>query len=579
MKDLQGFIEQKMISHRRKAKLSECERVSENLPEPDGIVPEPKRITSIPEVTFTNAHRGTLWFRATKTYLALRPKRGQSFFSWAARVIKDVLSCVWLISDPDQPDPVPPVHPDPDPDQWSRMDKSSDSVSPSQKKVKVQVEKQEAVTAELSLVTIIMPAHSPVRISSWDPDPGVSSCLSRSHSVTSPCALTSAHSEVLQQAESLPDMLLRDFLKFTPDVSVHVDDEDSYRFRCSTAGRYQCSETGLVFNMEGEGEVVYSIIPWNQSLLAHHHKKPAGPLFDIQCDQECLCQLYLPHCEILSTGGCEFLSVAHVKGEDIELITPDKITGTHVIMDIKGLSPYGNVKDEDAPAVPIEALVLLFYSPPADPDPESVLTVLLLPSNVVLPHLRKARRRSRPEERYLETISNCTLIPKQKYNLSTSPQHDSVLVQPLEAEFKGVLDNNYIPTFQILLDQILQNIELFLFVKDTNSSPVWNSLVRLSEVRRTRGANLPTNEKLAEIRSDFIKGISGPVLDSLLDKLLKENVLTDSESRPAYDIPNSENKARYVIDTVKNKGDAAASVMIDFLCEVDPFLSQHIGLV
>uniref|UniRef100_A0A3P9P1V3 CARD domain-containing protein n=1 Tax=Poecilia reticulata TaxID=8081 RepID=A0A3P9P1V3_POERE len=38
-------------------------------------------------------------------------------------------------------------------------------------------------------------------------------------------------------------------------------------------------------------------------------------------------------------------------------------------------------------------------------------------------------------------------------------------------------------------------------------------------------------------------------------------------------------RGRVLIDTVRKKGDAASSEMIRFLCELDPFLSEHLGLM
>ncbi|XP_042174827.1 uncharacterized protein LOC112241595 isoform X3 [Oncorhynchus tshawytscha] len=40
------------------------------------------------------------------------------------------------------------------------------------------------------------------------------------------------------------------------------EDNGTYRFQCPSAGLFQCSITGLVFKMEGEGEVLYRTVPW-----------------------------------------------------------------------------------------------------------------------------------------------------------------------------------------------------------------------------------------------------------------------------------------------------------------------------
>ncbi|CAB1344203.1 unnamed protein product, partial [Coregonus sp. 'balchen'] len=154
------------------------------------------------------------------------------------------------------------------------------------------------------------------------------------------------------------------------------------RFQCLRSGLFQCSITCLVFRMEGEGEVLYRTVPWDRRLLAQSGKRPAGPLFNIDCPQKSVCQLHLPHCQIHSGGGCDFLSVAHVTDDIIECLPPHEITETHIIINITGFSAYGDVTDDDAPISPIQGLVLLFHQLFV-PEERSILNVLLLPSNVV----------------------------------------------------------------------------------------------------------------------------------------------------------------------------------------------------
>ncbi|XP_051249325.1 uncharacterized protein LOC127359488 isoform X2 [Dicentrarchus labrax] len=442
------------------------------------------------------------------------------------------------------------------------------------------VEMDASLTAENYSATNTLPARSHLQNNSSDPGSSKrdSSCLSRSHSVPSLSLTTSADNKTFTRAKSLPDMLFKNsFEEFTPDITADENDE-SYRFQCSCPGLYQCSVTGLLFHMEGEGDVVYRIVPWDRRLLGQHHKQPAGPLFDIKCVQQSMCQLHLPHCEIRSTGGCGFLSVAHVNDDSIEFIAPHKITETHVIINITGFSGFGNVKDEDCPPDPVRALVLLFYRPPADPDLDSLLNVLLLPMNVVLRDVLRTRKKLFGEESLIQTSPHCKLHPKQEYKLSTCPEDDSVLVEPTEAEFDCDNYDNYFPSFQVTLEKIMKHIKLFL--RETKSPhSVWERRVCLPSSAVKRCVQGSSDERLLDIRSSFIDGISGPVLKSLLDKLFEKTVLTDSERESADEIQNKSDKARFVIDTVRKKGEAAGSEMIDFLCEVDPFLSEHLGLI
>uniref|UniRef100_A0A3Q3K904 CARD domain-containing protein n=1 Tax=Monopterus albus TaxID=43700 RepID=A0A3Q3K904_MONAL len=80
------------------------------------------------------------------------------------------------------------------------------------------------------------------------------------------------------------------------------------------------------------------------------------------------------------------------------------------------------------------------------------------------------------------------------------------------------------------------------------------------------------DQRLLEIRSSFTDGTSGPVLNILLDKGLQKQVITDSERESTNDVQNKRDKARFVIDTVRKKGEAASSEMIEILCEDDSFL-------
>uniref|UniRef100_A0A3Q2V2C5 FIIND domain-containing protein n=1 Tax=Haplochromis burtoni TaxID=8153 RepID=A0A3Q2V2C5_HAPBU len=361
--------------------------------------------------------------------------------------------------------------------------------------------------------------------------------LTRSHSLS---LLTKTPIKNLIQAASSPDMRLKGF---TPGITADESDDETYLFQCSSAGLYQCSVTGLVFEMKAEGDVVYRTVPWNRRLLAQHHKKPAGTLFDIKCQQQSVCQLCLPHCELISTGGGQFLQVAHVNDEGIEFITPHKITESHAFINITGFSGYGNVKDEDSPPDPVQALVLLFYKPPVDPDLRSVLSVFMLPRNIVFSKILRNRKTSDKTERYIETSSHCKLHPKQVYTLVTDPEHDLIKVQPKEADFDEEHHESYFPSFQVVLKKILTDINLSLGDK-SSSSCVWEREVcLLPSGGKTDTLDTDPIKRLSALRSCFIKSISGPVLSSLMDKLLDEKVITDAEMDAADVIQNRSDRA------------------------------------
>ncbi|XP_057191097.1 tripartite motif-containing protein 10-like isoform X2 [Triplophysa rosa] len=91
---------------------------------------------------------------------------------------------------------------------------------------------------------------------------------------------------------------------FTPEY-IERDREgkrtNAYRFVSPHAGQFRCSLTNLVFVMEGTGEMLYKIVPWDPRLLCGlGQMQPAGPLYNIDCFEGSISHLHLPHCEILT---------------------------------------------------------------------------------------------------------------------------------------------------------------------------------------------------------------------------------------------------------------------------------------
>ncbi|XP_045565953.1 uncharacterized protein isoform X2 [Salmo salar] len=329
---------------------------------------------------------------------------------------------------------------------------------------------------------------------------------------------------IVDQSLCTTDPPMRSPENFEPGVDDH-EGKGAYQFQCPSAGLFQCSITDLVFRMEGEGEVLYRTVPWDRRLLAQRGKRPAGPLFKFTCLKLSVCQLRLPHCEIHSEGGCDFLSVAHVTDDDsMEFLLPHETTETHVILNITGFCKYGITKEQEAPVSPIRALVLLFYQLPDDKN-NSTLNVLLLPRNVDIEEVCKTRRtRNGDREIYIEKNPNCRLTPDQEYTLSTDLT-DEHHIDPKEAEFVDYDSyTNYMPTFQLYLQTVIKKVNLLL---EEHGGPenerIWDRLVSLpvspTEVPSsgTTKVNFLLLDTLEELgRSDMkkfqwylIKGVEG----------------------------------------------------------------------
>ncbi|XP_029924304.1 nuclear GTPase SLIP-GC-like isoform X2 [Myripristis murdjan] len=87
----------------------------------------------------------------------------------------------------------------------------------------------------------------------------------------------------------------------------------------------------------------------------------------------------------------------------------------------------------------------------------------------------------------------------------------------------------------------------------------------------------PADKKLRIARTAFIKRVSEPVLDALLDELLTLEIINKGEMDVVRIKPKTE-KARELIDMVMNKGADASSHMITVFCELDRYLSRELKL-
>lgn len=76
------------------------------------------------------------------------------------------------------------------------------------------------------------------------------------------------------------------------------------------------------------------------------------------------------------------LTVAHVTGGNVEIIQPLKVTDTHVVIPIHGLSLFSLMKALFFQSYPVRAQVLLFYKILTGKHRTSKLHIHLLPGNV-----------------------------------------------------------------------------------------------------------------------------------------------------------------------------------------------------
>nr|XP_029538137.1 uncharacterized protein LOC115142655 isoform X2 [Oncorhynchus nerka] len=300
------------------------------------------------------------------------------------------------------------------------------------------------------------------------------------------------------------------------------ENKGTYWFQCPHAGLFQCSITGLVFEMEGEGEVLYWTVPWNRKLLAQRGKRPAGPLFKFTCPQGSVGQLHLPHCELYD----------HVVKRSI-----------------------------------LKVLLL----------PSNV---------VLKEVLEERRSRNGDREIYLETTSHCQLTPKQEYTLSTdlTDNHRIKPTKASFVHFQSY--ENYIPTFQLFMQSIVKEANIFLnengsdeFIWDglvwLPASPTEFTSTVLAPPPATPsippGRAFITKHRMAlEIRM----GVLRPILLRLQQP--DQGVLTGEEIEEVLNLTKKTLQNQALLNMVIRKGARAQEYFYQALREADPCLVEDL---
>ncbi|XP_023990306.2 NACHT, LRR and PYD domains-containing protein 1b allele 2 isoform X2 [Salvelinus sp. IW2-2015] len=331
--------------------------------------------------------------------------------------------------------------------------------------------------------------------------------------------------------------------------------------------------------MEGKGDVVYMVTQWDSSPWAPGYQ--AGPLFSIDCPEQSVRQLHLPHC--MCDEKDDKLSVAHVTDGNMEIVQPLKTTATHVIVNITHLSLFGLVRDVFT-FLPVRSQVLLFLRPQGNRHQKSILSVMLLPRNVPLCEVEHQQKGST----FIQTSSNCTLTPRGKYGLCCELVANST-IQPKSGEFDYDYSPNFHPTFQVFLDCMsgAENIRLSLLDRGSNDQRVWECLVptdfeppQVNPINPNPGAETELKQLSGEAFVDkhmaaLIQTVT-MVLHVADDLLVEEMIPDELYSRILMAWPSQEQR-RLLFDAVQAGGTRVKSAFYKALLNHEPRLVQDLA--
>ncbi|XP_062846939.1 uncharacterized protein LOC134309225 isoform X2 [Trichomycterus rosablanca] len=239
--------------------------------------------------------------------------------------------------------------------------------------------------------------------------------------------------------------------------------------------------------------------------------QPAGPLYEIDCFKGVIHHLHFPHCETNIGEHSVKLAVAHFTGVNLEIIQPLKVTDSHVIIDVQGLSLFGLLKNMLFPTKPINAQVLFFHEELTDIQ-ISKLYIHLVPGNVPVEEVKKHHQSCT----YITTSSRCQLTPWTQYK----PCCDTGKPQPKIKTFDTDYGPNYHPTFSVHINTKVEEITVGLL--DENDQEVWKprqlSLTGCSQDAATSNIQNAGAEFVDRHREALIQRVSSvmEMADSLL---------------------------------------------------------------
>ncbi|XP_058247576.1 uncharacterized protein LOC131354217 [Hemibagrus wyckioides] len=323
---------------------------------------------------------------------------------------------------------------------------------------------------------------------------------------------------------------------FTPELLQHCADSGAYRFLCSHAGVFPCKLTNISFDMKRSGEVLYTVESWDNSQLQGMGQfKPAGPLYNIDCSEDSILYLHLPHCEIHTDKNKLELAVAHFSEDNVEIIQPLNITSTHVIFEVHGLSIFGLLKKWIFSENPISAQVLLFYKEIIGNERRRKLHIHLLPGNVPVDKVQEQHQCNT----YIQCSSICTLTPGKKYR----PHCEPYVSQPKVERFGCDFGPNYHPTFEVILNAEVENLTLGLL--DETDQEVWEprQVFLTDESREAVPVEMNEGAAFVDKHRDTLIQRDLPVLE-IADTLLTKKLITHEMYNEMIEARTPQNKMR-----------------------------------
>ncbi|XP_043114781.1 NACHT, LRR and PYD domains-containing protein 1a allele 5 isoform X3 [Puntigrus tetrazona] len=225
---------------------------------------------------------------------------------------------------------------------------------------------------------------------------------------------------------------------------------DRLQLQLESEGAYECSDTGLVFEVSQRVKVTYCVLSWSKfSTYLTGSWKFAGPIFDVDCDPSILKSVQFPHSLCLAADKHNEVKfgVLHVKNSRGQIEPSADHSGSHVKWSVSSLSPVGPIV-QTSKSAEHHGVVQVFKE--VGQENSFSFRVYLAGNNCSdIKDIRRAVRRAnncKNNKKYIQVDKppTCMLEENRKYRLISEPMGhitpEDMLFSPVIVEVKGYFE-------------------------------------------------------------------------------------------------------------------------------------------
>ncbi|XP_030235928.1 uncharacterized protein LOC115560654 [Gadus morhua] len=384
-------------------------------------------------------------------------------------------------------------------------------------------------------------------------------------------------------------------------VKVTPTEISKRRFKLPLKGKgtYECSATGLVFEVSEQAVVRYSVLSWIEfAKFLHDSWRPAGSIWKVDVvnnDSSVLKFIHFPHSLCLSGPEHELIfSVLLVKGSHDSIESTVDFTASHVKWPVSSPCRVGPIIPSSLP-VKHDGAVLVYKELTRKCRKDHILRVFLSLNNESgIKAVEEQLLKTGKEWIEIDLTQGCNLEEKV-YHLTSEPEgqieHKNQKFTTAVLASKGFFVVRFSalerPPFKLSLMESDCDEPLWsATIREEDCKGKKSSLLKMNQVANNRGRGEQSqgrkssqSEEILRIRSKFVQRVTIQVLKGLLDDLYEREVVSLEEKDSLMEEWRSKaDRARCLADMVIGKGEEASQKMIDSMKERDKHLCSTLGL-